>query len=63
MPTKRVIAHPHPSASQPAVAGPLRDRLLLGYHGTPERFKHAVAQHAPPPMRVPAPGEPLVLPT
>jgi hypothetical protein len=28
--------------------GPVRDRLFLGYDGTPERFQRAVAQHAPP---------------
>ena len=43
-------------------AGPVRDRLLLGYDGTPERFKRAVTTHAPDTdVRILAPGEPLVL--
>jgi L-ascorbate metabolism protein UlaG (beta-lactamase superfamily) len=41
-------------------AGPLRDRLLLKYDGTPERFQQAVARQAPDTqVRVLAPGEPL----
>jgi L-ascorbate metabolism protein UlaG (beta-lactamase superfamily) len=41
-------------------AGPVRDRLLLKYDGTPERFQHAVPRHAPATqVRVLAPGEPL----
>jgi L-ascorbate metabolism protein UlaG (beta-lactamase superfamily) len=41
-------------------AGPLRDRLLLKYDGTPERFQQAVARQAPNTrVRVLAPGEPL----
>ena len=41
-------------------AGPLRDRLLLKYDGTPERFRQAVARQAPATqVRVLAPGEPL----
>jgi L-ascorbate metabolism protein UlaG (beta-lactamase superfamily) len=43
-------------------AGPLRDRLFLGYDGTPERFQRAVARHAPATrVRVLAPGEVLTL--
>ena len=41
-------------------AGPLRDRLLLKYDGTPERFQQAVARHAPETKtHILAPGEPL----
>lgn len=41
-------------------AGPLRDRLLLKYDGTPEEFMQAAARHAPETtVRVLAPGEPL----
>jgi L-ascorbate metabolism protein UlaG (beta-lactamase superfamily) len=43
-------------------AGPLRDRLLLKYDGTPERFQRAAAQHAPATStRVLVPGEPFTL--
>jgi hypothetical protein len=43
-------------------AGPLRDRLLLSYDGTPERFKRSVATYVPTTdVRVLAPGEPLML--
>lgn len=43
-------------------AGPVRDRLLLKYDGTPERFQRAVANHAPATtVRILAPGEPLTL--
>lgn len=45
-------------------AGPLADRLLLKYDGTPERFEHAVARYAPDTtVRVLGPGEPLALAT
>jgi L-ascorbate metabolism protein UlaG (beta-lactamase superfamily) len=45
-------------------AGPVRDRLLLGYDGTPERFQRAAAQRAPETtVRVLEPGDPLVLPS
>jgi L-ascorbate metabolism protein UlaG (beta-lactamase superfamily) len=41
-------------------AGPVRDRLLLKYDGTPERFEQAVARQAlGTRVRVLAPGEPL----
>jgi L-ascorbate metabolism protein UlaG (beta-lactamase superfamily) len=44
-------------------AGPVRDRLLLGYDGTPKRFEHAAAQHAPATeVRILAPGESFELP-
>jgi L-ascorbate metabolism protein UlaG (beta-lactamase superfamily) len=56
---------------QPKVAVPihysftggwLRDRLFLGYNGTPEQFQRAVARDAPATqVRVLAPGEPLTL--
>jgi hypothetical protein len=40
----------------------VRDRLILKYDGTPERFQRAVARHAPgTSARVLAPGEPLTL--
>jgi L-ascorbate metabolism protein UlaG (beta-lactamase superfamily) len=43
-------------------AGPIGDRLVLKYDGTPERFQRAVASHAPGTrVRVLAPGEPLTL--
>jgi L-ascorbate metabolism protein UlaG (beta-lactamase superfamily) len=43
-------------------AGPVRDRLFLGYDGTPERLQRAVARYAPATqVRVLAPGEPLAL--
>jgi L-ascorbate metabolism protein UlaG (beta-lactamase superfamily) len=43
-------------------AGPMRDRFVLKYNGTPERFQRAVAHHAPATStRVLAPGEPLAL--
>jgi hypothetical protein len=43
-------------------AGPVRDRLVLKYNGTPERFQRAVARHAPATSaRVLAPGEPLAV--
>jgi L-ascorbate metabolism protein UlaG (beta-lactamase superfamily) len=43
-------------------AGPVRDRLILKYDGTPERFQRAAARHAPgTQVRVLAPGEPLTL--
>jgi L-ascorbate metabolism protein UlaG (beta-lactamase superfamily) len=43
-------------------AGPLRDRLLLKYDGTPERFRNAAARHAPATtVRILAPGQPLIL--
>ena len=43
-------------------AGPLRDRLLLKYDGTPEEFVRETARRAPATIvRVLAPGEPLVL--
>ena len=43
-------------------AGPIRDRLFLKYDGTPERFQHAIARHAPATsVRVLAPGEALTL--
>jgi L-ascorbate metabolism protein UlaG (beta-lactamase superfamily) len=43
-------------------AGPVRDRLVLKYNGTPEGFRRAVARHAPATdVRVLAPGEPLTL--
>jgi L-ascorbate metabolism protein UlaG (beta-lactamase superfamily) len=43
-------------------AGPMRDRLLLAYDGTPDRFKQAVATHAPSTdVRILAPGERLAL--
>jgi hypothetical protein len=41
-------------------AGPLRDRLLLKYDGTPQRFQQAVARQAPDTQtHILAPGEPL----
>jgi L-ascorbate metabolism protein UlaG (beta-lactamase superfamily) len=41
-------------------AGALRDRLLLKYDGTPERFQRAVARHSPDTRtHILAPGEPL----
>ena len=41
-------------------AGPLRDRLLLKYDGTPEEFRRAAARSAPETeVRVLSPGEPL----
>jgi L-ascorbate metabolism protein UlaG (beta-lactamase superfamily) len=43
-------------------AGPMRDRLILGYDGTADRFQRAAAQHAPETtVRVLEPGEPLTL--
>ena len=43
-------------------AGPVRDRLLLKYDGTPERFTAALTSAAPGTQaRVLEPGEPLVL--
>jgi len=43
-------------------AGPVRDRLLLKYDGTPERFQRAVADHAPSTMvRILPPGQALQL--
>jgi L-ascorbate metabolism protein UlaG (beta-lactamase superfamily) len=43
-------------------AGPLRDRLLLKYDGTPQRFERAAAQHAPATqVKILAPGQPLTL--
>jgi L-ascorbate metabolism protein UlaG (beta-lactamase superfamily) len=43
-------------------AGPVRDRLLLKYDGTPQRFQHAAARHAPgTQVKILAPGEPLTL--
>ncbi|MCX4095889.1 MBL fold metallo-hydrolase [Nocardia sp. alder85J] len=43
-------------------AGPLRDRFFLKYDGTPERFRQAVAKHAPGTrVHVLAPGEPLTV--
>ena len=43
--------------------GPIQDRLLLGYDGTPERFVAAVERRAPATVaRILAPGEPLVIP-
>jgi L-ascorbate metabolism protein UlaG (beta-lactamase superfamily) len=43
-------------------AGPVRDRLFLGYDGNPERFQRAAAQRAPETtVRVLEPGEPLTL--
>jgi L-ascorbate metabolism protein UlaG (beta-lactamase superfamily) len=43
-------------------AGPVRDRLLLKYDGTPQRFQHAAAQHAPETrVKILPPGEPLTL--
>ncbi|MQY07120.1 MBL fold metallo-hydrolase [Actinomadura macrotermitis] len=43
-------------------AGPVRDRLFLGYDGTPERFARAVARHAPATaVRILPPGRPLTL--
>jgi len=42
-------------------AGPVRDRLILKYDGTPERFERAVAHLAPATSaQVLPPGEPLV---
>ncbi len=43
-------------------AGPLRDRLVLKYDGTPERFQRAVADHAPATtVQVLSPGQPFVV--
>jgi len=43
-------------------AGPIRDRLLLKYDGTPERFAAALASAAPGTQaRILEPGEPLVV--
>jgi uncharacterized protein YbjT (DUF2867 family) len=43
-------------------AGPIRDRLLLKYDGTPQRFQQAAAQHAPgTQVKILAPGEPFTL--
>jgi L-ascorbate metabolism protein UlaG (beta-lactamase superfamily) len=43
-------------------AGPVRDRLILKYNGTPERFERAAAQHAPETtVRILTPGDPLNL--
>jgi L-ascorbate metabolism protein UlaG (beta-lactamase superfamily) len=43
-------------------AGPMRDRLILGYDGTADRFERAAAQRAPETtVRVLEPGEPLTL--
>ena len=44
-------------------AGPIRDRLLLKYNGTPERFAAALASAAPPTRaKILEPGEPLTVP-
>jgi L-ascorbate metabolism protein UlaG (beta-lactamase superfamily) len=56
----------HPEVAVPIhyafTAGPVRDRLLLGYDGTPARFREAAGQRAPDTVvRVLEPGEPLVL--
>jgi L-ascorbate metabolism protein UlaG (beta-lactamase superfamily) len=43
-------------------AGPVRDRILLKYDGTPQRFVAAVARHArATTTRVLDPGQPLPL--
>jgi L-ascorbate metabolism protein UlaG (beta-lactamase superfamily) len=56
----------HPRIAVPIhymfTAGPVGDRLLLKYDGTPERFQAAAAAHAPgTDVKVLAPGEPLTL--
>jgi L-ascorbate metabolism protein UlaG (beta-lactamase superfamily) len=44
-------------------AGPIRDRLLLKYDGTPERFAAALASAAPATRaKILEPGEPLTVP-
>jgi len=44
-------------------AGPIRDRLLLKYDGTPERFAAALASAAPAVQaKILEPGEPLTVP-
>jgi L-ascorbate metabolism protein UlaG (beta-lactamase superfamily) len=44
-------------------AGPIRDRLLLKYDGTPERFAQALASAAPATQgKTLEPGEPLTVP-
>jgi L-ascorbate metabolism protein UlaG (beta-lactamase superfamily) len=44
-------------------AGPIRDRLLLKYDGTPERFAAALASAAPAVQaQILEPGEPLTFP-
>ena len=43
-------------------AGRVRDRLILKYDGTPERFERAAARHAPDTtVRILAPGDSLIL--
>ena len=43
-------------------AGPVRDRLLLRYNGTPERFAAALGPAAPATQpRILQPGEPLTI--
>jgi L-ascorbate metabolism protein UlaG (beta-lactamase superfamily) len=43
-------------------AGPVRDRLFLGYDGTPGQFQRDAAQRAPETaVRILVPGEPLTL--
>ena len=43
-------------------AGPLRDRLLLKYNGTPERFAAALHSTAPATQaRILQPGQPLTV--
>jgi L-ascorbate metabolism protein UlaG (beta-lactamase superfamily) len=43
--------------------GPIGDRVLLRYEGTPEEFERDTARHAPgTDVRVLAPGEPLEIP-
>lgn len=58
----------HPRVAVPIhyafTAGPVRDRLILKYNGTPERFARAAARHAPDTMvRILTPGDPLSLTT
>lgn len=56
----------HPAVAVPIhyafTAGPIGDRLLLKYDGTPERFERAAARQAPATtVKVLSPGEPFVL--
>jgi L-ascorbate metabolism protein UlaG (beta-lactamase superfamily) len=61
-----LCAMSHPRVAIPIhytfTGGPLMDRLLLKYNGTPEEFSAAVAQRAPETrVKVLVPGEPFVL--